>query len=174
MLPQIMELKNATGGLQPTSLQQGSVKVNQLLTSVRQIEESIRPFYSLGQQAASSEMLGKSEKLDNVEKRCEALKHQAETFENIVCVLNREVERASVSMAAYEQQHKLDQEKIEDLLAKVCGKRKVNILRPTQVVTPSAGSVSVKHCPVAQTRCILYACSEAPCASSYSIVKLWH
>ncbi|XP_032905115.1 TNF receptor-associated factor 2 isoform X2 [Amblyraja radiata] len=129
MLPQIMEIKNATGGLQPASLQQGSVKVNQLLTSVRQIEESIRPFYSLGQQAASSEMSGKSEKLDNVEKRCEALKHQAETFENIVCVLNREVERASVSMAAYEQQHKLDQEKIEDLLAKVRQMDRVSALK---------------------------------------------
>ncbi|XP_051893410.1 TNF receptor-associated factor 2-like isoform X2 [Pristis pectinata] len=125
MLQHVMGMKSTIESLQPQNLQQGNIKVNQLLTSIQQIEESIRPFCSLplSQQGISSPgVLGKpcaSEKLEDVQKRCDALKHKAETFENIVCVLNREVERASVSMAAYEQQHKLDQEKIEDLQMKV-------------------------------------------------------
>ncbi|XP_072309206.1 TNF receptor-associated factor 2 [Eucyclogobius newberryi] len=40
-------------------------------------------------------------------------------LENIVCVLNREVERSSVTMEAFAQQHRLDQEKIENLSNKV-------------------------------------------------------
>lgn len=36
-------------------------------------------------------------------------------LENIVCVLNREVERSSVTMEAFAHQHRLDQEKIENL-----------------------------------------------------------
>ncbi|XP_033844997.1 TNF receptor-associated factor 2 [Periophthalmus magnuspinnatus] len=40
-------------------------------------------------------------------------------LENIVCVLNREVERSSVTMEAFAHQHRLDQEKIENLSNKV-------------------------------------------------------
>lgn len=40
-------------------------------------------------------------------------------LENIVCVLNREVERSSVTMEAFTHQHRLDQEKIENLSNKV-------------------------------------------------------
>uniref|UniRef100_A0A8C6SNK6 TNF receptor-associated factor n=1 Tax=Neogobius melanostomus TaxID=47308 RepID=A0A8C6SNK6_9GOBI len=40
-------------------------------------------------------------------------------LENIVCVLNREVERSSITMEAFAQQHRLDQEKIENLSNKV-------------------------------------------------------
>ncbi|XP_069791208.1 TNF receptor-associated factor 2-like isoform X2 [Narcine bancroftii] len=135
MLQHIMGLKSKVESLQPQSLGQGSVTVNQLLTSVRQMEEAIRPHWSLplGQQSSSSpEVLGKlcpSEKLEDLQKQCEALKHKADTFENIVCVLNREVERASVSMAAYEQQHKLDQEKTENLQSKVCQMERVAALK---------------------------------------------
>lgn len=52
--------------------------------------------------------------------RCEALEKKTMTFENIVCVLNREVERVSLTTEAYSRQHRLDQEKIESLSNKVC------------------------------------------------------
>ncbi|NWW80823.1 TRAF2 factor, partial [Climacteris rufus] len=51
--------------------------------------------------------------------RCEALERKTVTFENIVCVLNREVERVSLTAEAYSRQHRLDQEKIEMLSNKV-------------------------------------------------------
>ncbi|NXP53014.1 TRAF2 factor, partial [Heliornis fulica] len=50
---------------------------------------------------------------------CEALERKTVTFENIVCVLNREVERVSLTAEAYSRQHRLDQEKIETLSNKV-------------------------------------------------------
>uniref|UniRef100_A0A8C5DD57 TNF receptor-associated factor n=1 Tax=Gouania willdenowi TaxID=441366 RepID=A0A8C5DD57_GOUWI len=40
-------------------------------------------------------------------------------LENIVCVLNREVERSSVTIEAFSHQHRLDQDKIENLSNKV-------------------------------------------------------
>ncbi|XP_074871839.1 TNF receptor-associated factor 2 isoform X2 [Carettochelys insculpta] len=52
-------------------------------------------------------------------RRCEALERKTMTFENIVCVLNREVERVSLQAEAYSRQHQLDQEKIEMLSNKV-------------------------------------------------------
>ncbi|XP_078082861.1 TNF receptor-associated factor 2-like isoform X4 [Mustelus asterias] len=125
MLQHVMGIRTAVESLQPLNLQQTSAKVNQLFTSVREMEGTLGPFRSMSlrqQGSTSPEDLGKLllvEKLEDVQKRCGTLKHKTETFENIVCVLNREVERASVSMTAYEQQHKLDQEKIEALQTKV-------------------------------------------------------
>ena len=40
-------------------------------------------------------------------------------LENIVCVLNREVERSSLTLEAFAHQHRLDQEKIESLSSKI-------------------------------------------------------
>lgn len=40
-------------------------------------------------------------------------------LENIVCVLNREVERTAITLEALGRQHRLDQEKIENLSSKV-------------------------------------------------------
>ncbi|KAJ6633663.1 hypothetical protein lerEdw1_014333 [Lerista edwardsae] len=51
--------------------------------------------------------------------RCEALERKTVTFENIVCVLNREVERVSLTAEAHSRQHQADQEKIEALSSKV-------------------------------------------------------
>ncbi|XP_058158736.1 TNF receptor-associated factor 2 [Dasypus novemcinctus] len=51
--------------------------------------------------------------------RCESLERKTATFENIVCVLNREVERVAVTAEACSRQHRLDQEKIEALSSKV-------------------------------------------------------
>lgn len=44
---------------------------------------------------------------------------QVNALENIVCVLNREVERSSVTLEAFSRQHRLDQDKIENLGNKV-------------------------------------------------------
>lgn len=67
------------------------------------------PLVSESEISSSLELLGK----------CEALERKATTFENIVCVLNREVERVSLTAEAYSRQHELDQEKIEALSNKV-------------------------------------------------------
>ncbi|XP_054612682.1 TNF receptor-associated factor 2 [Dunckerocampus dactyliophorus] len=47
------------------------------------------------------------------------LKKKVSALENIACVLNREVERSSVTLEAFSHQHRLDQEKIENLSNKV-------------------------------------------------------
>lgn len=44
---------------------------------------------------------------------------QVTALENIVCVLNREVERSAVKVEAFAHQHCLDQEKIENLVGKL-------------------------------------------------------
>lgn len=51
--------------------------------------------------------------------RCEALERKTATFENIVCVLNREVERVAMTAEACGRQHRLDQDRIEALSSKV-------------------------------------------------------
>nr|XP_042131078.1 TNF receptor-associated factor 2 isoform X2 [Peromyscus maniculatus bairdii] len=51
--------------------------------------------------------------------RCHTLEQKTATFENIVCVLNREVERVAVTAEACSRQHRLDQDKIEALSNKV-------------------------------------------------------
>lgn len=51
--------------------------------------------------------------------RCSSLERKTTTFENIVCVLNREVERAAMTAEACGRQHRLDQERIEALSNKV-------------------------------------------------------
>ncbi|XP_020837486.1 TNF receptor-associated factor 2 isoform X1 [Phascolarctos cinereus] len=65
--------------------------------------------------ALGSEMSKSTELLE----RCETLERKTVTFENIVCVLNREVERVSMTAEACSRQHRLDQEKIETLSTKV-------------------------------------------------------
>ncbi|XP_075936394.1 TNF receptor-associated factor 2-like [Anarhichas minor] len=62
-----------------------------------------------------------SEKTKVVElgRRCTELEVKSGTFENVVCVLNREVERFATTMEASNRQHKLDQDKIEALSNKV-------------------------------------------------------
>ncbi|CAB1332723.1 unnamed protein product, partial [Coregonus sp. 'balchen'] len=48
-----------------------------------------------------------------------ALMSMVTALENIVCVLNREVERSSLTLEAFSRQHRLDQDKIENLSNKV-------------------------------------------------------
>uniref|UniRef100_A0AAY5K077 TNF receptor-associated factor n=1 Tax=Esox lucius TaxID=8010 RepID=A0AAY5K077_ESOLU len=52
-------------------------------------------------------------------RRCQELELKVSTFENIVCVLNRELERSCTTMEAYNRQHRLDQDKVEILNNKV-------------------------------------------------------
>jgi TNF receptor-associated factor 2 len=57
--------------------------------------------------------------------RCQTLERKTATFENIVCVLNREVERVAVTAEACSRQHRLDQDTIEALSNKVCAQQDV-------------------------------------------------
>ncbi|XP_077354730.1 TNF receptor-associated factor 2 [Festucalex cinctus] len=47
------------------------------------------------------------------------LDKKVKALENIVCVLNREVERSSMTLEAFSHQHRLDQDKLENLNNKV-------------------------------------------------------
>ncbi|KAG7280017.1 hypothetical protein CRUP_013564 [Coryphaenoides rupestris] len=58
-------------------------------------------------------------KVTELSRRCQQLELKVNTFENIVCVLNREVERSVATMETYNGQHRLDQDKIEILSNKV-------------------------------------------------------
>lgn len=58
---------------------------------------------------------------------------QVNALENIVCVLNREVERSSLTVEAFAHQHHLDQEKIENLSNKVRQLERTLAMRDLQV-----------------------------------------
>ncbi|XP_051748746.1 TNF receptor-associated factor 2 [Ctenopharyngodon idella] len=58
-------------------------------------------------------------KVADLGRRCQDLEVKAGTFEDVVCVLNREVERFATTMEASNRQHRLDQDKIEALSNKV-------------------------------------------------------
>uniref|UniRef100_A0A8C5HM77 TNF receptor-associated factor n=1 Tax=Gouania willdenowi TaxID=441366 RepID=A0A8C5HM77_GOUWI len=62
------------------------------------------------------------------------LEAKVSTFENIVCVLNREMERSSTTMEAYNRQHRLDQDKIEILNNKVRQLERTVSLRDLSIV----------------------------------------
>lgn len=65
-------------------------------------------------------------KVADLGRRCQDLEVKAGTFEDVVCVLNREVERFATTMEASNRQHRLDQDKIEALSNKVCCKKYIN------------------------------------------------
>uniref|UniRef100_A0A674MF38 TNF receptor-associated factor n=1 Tax=Takifugu rubripes TaxID=31033 RepID=A0A674MF38_TAKRU len=67
-------------------------------------------------------------------RRCQDLELKVRTFENIVCVLNREVERSCTTMEAYNRQHRLDQDKIEILNNKVRQLERTVSLRDLSIV----------------------------------------
>lgn len=64
-------------------------------------------------------LASESPKTAELVRRCEALERKTATFENIVCVLNREVERVAMTSEACGRQHRLDQDRIEALSNKV-------------------------------------------------------
>ncbi|KAG8518663.1 LOW QUALITY PROTEIN: TNF receptor-associated factor 2, partial [Galemys pyrenaicus] len=67
----------------------------------------------------SSEPGGREPDSPELGRRCAALERKTATFENIVCVLNREVERVAMTAEACGRQHRLDQDRIEALSSKV-------------------------------------------------------
>ncbi|NWR89570.1 TRAF2 factor, partial [Furnarius figulus] len=101
LLSSVLSLKAAAGDLKPLPALPSSQNNSPLLAANLLCSES--------ELSRSLELLG----------RCEALERKTVTFENIVCVLNREVERVSLTAEAYSRQHRLDQEKIETLSNKV-------------------------------------------------------
>ncbi|NXX44588.1 TRAF2 factor, partial [Tricholaema leucomelas] len=101
LLSFVLSLKAGSGHLKPLPALSSSQNSSPLLAENSLCSES--------ELSRSLELLG----------RCEALERKTTTFENIVCVLNREVERVSLTAEAYSRQHRLDQEKIEALSNKV-------------------------------------------------------
>ncbi|NXW56195.1 TRAF2 factor, partial [Eurystomus gularis] len=101
LLSFVLSLKAGSGDLKPLPALSSSQNSSPLLAENSLCSES--------ELSRSLELLG----------RCEALERKTVTFENIVCVLNREVERVSLTAEAYSRQHRLDQEKIETLTNKV-------------------------------------------------------
>ncbi|XP_015500608.1 TNF receptor-associated factor 2 isoform X4 [Parus major] len=101
LLSSVLSLKTGAGDPKPLPVLSSSQNSSPLLAANSLCSES--------ELSRSLELLG----------RCEALERKTVTFENIVCVLNREVERVSLTVEAYSRQHRLDQEKIETLSNKV-------------------------------------------------------
>ncbi|XP_077643999.1 TNF receptor-associated factor 2 isoform X4 [Lonchura striata] len=101
LLSSVLSLRTGAGDLKPLPVPSSSQNSSPLLAANSLCSES--------ELSRSLELLG----------RCEALERKTVTFENIVCVLNREVERVSLTAEAYSRQHRLDQEKIETLSNKV-------------------------------------------------------
>uniref|UniRef100_A0A3Q3KWI0 TNF receptor-associated factor n=1 Tax=Labrus bergylta TaxID=56723 RepID=A0A3Q3KWI0_9LABR len=73
-------------------------------------------------------------KVAELSRRCQELELKVSTFENIVCVLNREMERSCATMEAYNRQHRLDQDKIEILNNKVRQLERTVSLRDLSIV----------------------------------------
>ncbi|XP_064533399.1 TNF receptor-associated factor 2 isoform X4 [Pseudopipra pipra] len=101
LLSSVLSLRAGVGDLKPLPALSSSQNNSPLLAANSLCSES--------ELSRSLQLLG----------RCEALERKTVTFENIVCVLNREVERVSLTAEAYSRQHRLDQEKIETLSNKV-------------------------------------------------------
>ncbi|XP_033946293.1 TNF receptor-associated factor 2-like isoform X2 [Pseudochaenichthys georgianus] len=140
----IMGIKVSLESLQPQSLEAASHKLQELHQSLRELELQMSQLVGGGGLAASVqgacaptlapsftplpsgveaalELQLQSEKAKVVElsRRCQELELKVSTFENIVSVLNREMERSCTIVEAYNRQHRLDQDKIEILNNKV-------------------------------------------------------
>lgn len=71
---------------------------------------------------------------------------QVSALENIVCVLNREVERSSVTLEAFAHQHRLDQEKIENLSSRVRQLERTVTMRDLQLSETEQLLRELQHC----------------------------
>ncbi|RXM30161.1 TNF receptor-associated factor 2 [Acipenser ruthenus] len=118
LLAAVQSLREREG--QPRSLQVPHSKAQELGSSIRELEQRLG---SLGLYCSAEEeeeeggaaatllsladrqLNGYSGKAQALPKLCEALARKLSTFENIVCVLNREVEKSSLTLEAYSQQH---------------------------------------------------------------------
>lgn len=138
----IMGIKISLESLQPHSLDVASHKLLELHQSLRDLElkmtqagtaglamadgvcgpslaTSFKPLPSSVGAALELQLQSEKTKVAELSRRCQELQLKVSTFENIVCVLNREVERLCTTMEAYNRQHRLDQDKIEILNNKV-------------------------------------------------------
>uniref|UniRef100_A0A8C6PC68 TNF receptor-associated factor n=1 Tax=Nothobranchius furzeri TaxID=105023 RepID=A0A8C6PC68_NOTFU len=71
---------------------------------------------------------------------------QVNALENIVCVLNREVERSSITLEAFSHQHRLDQEKIENLSNRVRQLERTLTMRDLQISETEQLLRELQHC----------------------------
>lgn len=83
------------------------------------VSTSFTPLPSTVGAALELQLHSEKTKVAELGRRCVDLEVKAGTFENVVCVLNREVERFATTMEASNRQHRLDQDKIEALSNKV-------------------------------------------------------
>lgn len=138
----IMGIKVSLESLQPQNLEVASHKLQELHQSLRDLElkmsqlgtggaapmqgacaptlaTSFTPLPSAIGAALELQLQSEKTKVVELNRRCQELELKVSTFENIVCVLNREMERSCTTMEAYNRQHRLDQDKIEILNNKV-------------------------------------------------------
>lgn len=83
------------------------------------VSTSFTPLPSSVGAALELQLHNEKTKVVELGRRCTELEVKSGTFENVVCVLNREVERFATTLEASNRQHKLDQDKIEALSNKV-------------------------------------------------------
>lgn len=137
----IMGIKVSLESLQPQSLEVASHKLQELHQSLRELENkmsqlgsgplppvqgvcgsaltSFTPLPSAMGAALELQLQSEKTRVSELSRRLSELELKVGTFENIVCVLNREMERSCTTMEAYNRQHRLDQDKIEILNNKV-------------------------------------------------------
>ncbi|XP_023674419.1 TNF receptor-associated factor 2-like [Paramormyrops kingsleyae] len=75
-----------------------------------------------------------------------SLEQKTTALENIVCVLNREVERSSFTLEAFSRQHRLDQEKIENLANKIRQMERTLTLRDIQLTETEQKVQELEFC----------------------------
>ncbi|MEQ2291908.1 hypothetical protein AMECASPLE_017679 [Ameca splendens] len=74
------------------------------------------------------------------------MEKKVNALENIVCVLNREVERSSLTLEAFAHQHRLDQEKIENLSNRVRQLERTVTMRDLQLSENEQLVRELQHC----------------------------
>ncbi|KAM8865912.1 TNF receptor-associated factor 2 isoform X2 [Synchiropus splendidus] len=150
----IMGIKVSLESLQPQSLEVASHKLQELHQSMRELElkmsqlgggplqgacaptltASFTQLPSAVCAALELQLQSEKSKVAELSRRCQDLELKVNTFENIVCVLNREMERSCTTMEAYNRQHRLDQDKIEILSNKVRQLERTVSLRDLTIV----------------------------------------
>ncbi|XP_037114767.1 TNF receptor-associated factor 2-like isoform X2 [Syngnathus acus] len=143
----IMGIKVSLESLQPQSLEVAGHKLQELHQSLRDLELKMSQLGGGGAGASTSitlpstvgatlelQLQGEKTKVVELSRRCQELELKINTFENIVCVLNREMERSCTTMEAYNRQHRLDQDKIEILNNKVRQLERTVSLRDLSIV----------------------------------------
>ncbi|XP_061529075.1 TNF receptor-associated factor 2-like isoform X6 [Phycodurus eques] len=146
----IMGIKVSLESLQPQSLEVAGHKLQELHQSLRDLElkmsqlggggaaasvqGSFTPLPSAVGAALELQVQNEKTKVVELSRRCQELELKVNTFENIVCVLNREMECSCTTMEAYNRQHRLDQDKIEILNNKVRQLERTVSLRDLSIV----------------------------------------